>query len=453
MRPIPRTTMTGLAGLIVLATLGAACSAGKPAESGPRLPTASPHASPSRSGAPPTPATSPSTDPQASPDALLAVGRKGVEALEVILASTRELMLDLPAGVPMDERWSHVLTTRRAAETTVVRDLVVQPGLGGDSTTLDGAWRLPTVGPDPVPVGVSADGWTIVLVEAKPETDGRTRFAVLRRGFATKARIIELDGRFDFDALSPDGAILYLVEHLDAAAGGVYQVRALDTASGRLRDGAIADKRNLDEQMAGYPLAQVRRPDGIVLTLYRGREHPFVHLLNTVEGWAVCLDLPATRAHDDAAAADWGLAPSPDGRFVYAVDATLGLVEQIDPAQSAVVRSATVEPLAGSGIVLTKFGHEEGGPVGRRAVVAPDGRTVYAAGTGGILAIDATTLTVTGRFLTGMTVETLAVTPDGGSLYALLADGHIVKLDAAMGALLATVPGDGYDRLVAVMPW
>ena len=56
-------------------------------------------------------------------------------------------------------------------------------------------------------------------------------------------------------------------------------------------------------------------------------------------------------------------------------------------------------------------------------------------------------------FEKGTAVDALAVTPDGGTLYALLRDGHIVKLDAATGTLLGTVPGDDYDRLVAVVPW
>ena len=72
---------------------------------------------------------------------------------------------------------------------------------------------------------------------------------------------------------------------------------------------------------------------------------------------------------------------------------------------------------------------------------------------GGILAIDTGDLAVRGTFEKGTAVNGLAVTIDGGTLYALLQDGHIVKLDAATGERLATVPGDGYDRLVAVVPW
>ena len=75
---------------------------------------------------------------------------------------------------------------------------------------------------------------------------------------------------------------------------GHYQVRAVDTATGTLRDGAVADKNEGDEAMAGWPIAQARRPDGMVFTLYRGAEHPFIHALSSVDAWALCIDLPAT---------------------------------------------------------------------------------------------------------------------------------------------------------------
>ncbi len=444
MRPT-RTKTIGLAGPALLALIAVACASGSPAALRSPNPTAAGPIIPS--GAP--------TPVPVSPDAWLAVGRSGVAGLEVILASSAERMFDsLPAGVPIQPDWGRLIVTERDRTKTVVSNLIVQPDFGGPSTTVDGAWRLPKIGPDPIPVGVSADARTIVLVEdGAPAVPGSTRFAILDKGVLGPARTIELKGRFDYDALSPDGSTLYVVEHLDADAGGTYQVRAVDVASGRLRDGVIVDKRNIDEQMAGYPLAQVRRDDGSVFTLYRGLVHPFIHALNTVEGWALCLDLPAIGADDAAAAADWGLAPSKDGRSIYAANATLGLVLEVDPIEYAIRRSTSVKPLAGSGIVLAKFGHQESGPTGRRVVVAPDGRTIYAAGAGGILAIGADDLGLRGSFATGVGVEALAVTLDGGTLYALLRDGHIAELDAVTGRRLATVPGEGYDRLVAVVPW
>jgi hypothetical protein len=451
-----RTTTIGLAGLTLFALIAGACTAGSPAALQPTSPTAAarPTATPRVIFNPVLP-PGVSTPVPVSPDAWLAVGRKGVAGLEVILAGGTDRMFDsLPLGVPIQPDWGRMIATTREGAKTVVDNLIVQPGFGGLSTTVEGAWRLPTIGPDPIPVGISANGRTVVLVEdGAPATPGTTRFAILANGPGDRARVVELSGRFDYDALSPDGRTLYVVEHLDADAGGAYQVRAVDVASGRLQDGVVADKRNIGEAMAGYPLAQLRRDDGSVFTLYRGLEHPFIHALNTTEGWALCIDLPATRADDAAAANDWGLAQGADGRMVFAANATLGLVLEVDPVDYAVRRSTSVTPLAGSGIVLAKFGDQESGPVGRRVVVAPDGKTVYAAGAGGILAIDTTDLAVRGTFEKSTAVDGLAVTIDGSTLYALLRDGHIVKLDAATGERLATVPGDGYDRLVAVVPW
>jgi hypothetical protein len=267
-------------------------------------------------------------------------------------------------------------------------------------------------------------------------------------------RVVELAGSFDYDAISPDGSTLYVVEHLTAEPGGRYQVRAVDVASWTLRDGVIVDKRNLDEAMAGWPVAQLRRDDGLVFTLYRGAEHPFIHALNTVEGFAVCIDLPGTRADDVAVASDWGLAASPDGRSVYAANASLGLVVEVDPSQLTVRRTASVEPAAAAPTRLAKFGHQPSGPVGRRVVVEPDGRTLFAAGAGGIMAIETSSLAGRGRFLAGQAVDALAVTPDGAAIYALLRDGgRIVELDPASGSVVGHVPGDGYDRIVAIVPW
>ncbi|HEY8631630.1 MAG TPA: hypothetical protein VIL50_00655, partial [Candidatus Limnocylindrales bacterium] len=277
------------------------------------------------------------------------------------------------------------------------------------------------------------------------------------------ATVIELRGHFEFDALSPDGNILYVVEHLDGQTGS-YQVRAVDVATGKLRDGAIADKRNIGEAMAGWPVGQVRRTDGVVLTVYRGPEHPFIHALNTIDAWAVCIDLPATGASDTAAAADWGLAADPAGRSVYAINATLGIAAEINATDLVVERTASLQtasiggPTSGGSagapsIVLAKFGHDEVGAAGR-VVVSPDGETVWAAGANGVVAIATRDLSVSRRMLGGTAVDRIAVAPDGSTVFALLhAGGRIVALDAATGRNLGDVPGSGFDRLLAAAPW
>jgi len=394
-------------------------------------------------------------------DAWLVVGRKGAPDLEVILASTAEQDYVLPNGIP-DATWGHLFATATDGARTTLTHLVVQPGFGGPQTVIDGSWRLPTIGLDPTPVGVSANAAespnaaTVVLVEDVPAGTARTssRFAVLRHTPTGEpiSSVIELHGSFDYDAMSPDGSSLYVVEHLAGTPAGRYQVRAVDVATGALRDGIIADKRNVGESMAGWPIAQVRRPDGVVLTLYRGAEHPFIHALNTAEGWAVCIDLPASR--DDAAAAlDWGLAEAPDGQAVFAVNATLGVAVDVNPVDLTVRRTASLPPPATGSIVLAKFGHGDVGPAGRRVVVSPDGRTIFAAGSAGILAVDASDLGKSRRLLDGTAVAALGLTPDGQTVYALDGSGGIVALDATSGAVVGRVPVDGFDRLLAVVPW
>jgi hypothetical protein len=390
------------------------------------------------------------------------VGRAGQADLHLVEAASGEIdAMAIPDGVP-SERWRRVVTATAAGGATVVRDEIVQPGFGGPEFQLEGTWRLPSVGLDPVPVGRSVDGSTIVLVEPPDATPGRSRFAVLQHWLMDAvqtagdapfrlARIVDLAGEFDYDALSPDGRRLYVVQHLEAAAGGHYQVRVVDVASGVMDAAVIVDKANPGESMAGSPIAQLRRADGVVLTLYRGPEHPFIHALNSKDAWAFCIDLPSTSAAatgtELAARRDWGLAESADGSAVYSVNASLGLAVDIDPSDLAIRRTATIGTTAGSGrsgIVLAKFGHADVGPVGRRLAATPDGDLLFAAsGTG---------LTVIRRDLT-VAVEAVGITPDGATVFALLADGRIAAIDAASGANLGAVPGGGFDRLLAVAPW
>jgi hypothetical protein len=86
-------------------------------------------------------------------------------------------------------------------------------------------------------------------------------------------------------------------------------------------------------------------------------------------------------------------------------------------------------------------------------VATPDGSSVFAAGTGGIVRLDSEGLAVVGRFVEGTSIEALALAEDATSLYALTGDGRILQLDADTGELLGQVPGEDYDRLVAMDSW
>jgi hypothetical protein len=423
--------------LFVTAIVADACSPASVAS--PAAPSAAAPSAPSGAGW-----------PASLPDAWLVVGRAGSPTVDVVRASTAQPMMHFPAVVA-DDRWSSLVSATALSTKTLIRHLEADNGFEADAITLDGAWRLPTIGSDPSSVGLSADRSIVALVPGAPAA-GISRFAIVDLANRRLSKVIQLKGAFEFDAISPDGSTLYVVEHLDAAAGGRYQVRAVDVRNGLLKDGVIIDKTKPNEQMAGYPLEQLRLAHGLVLTVYRGTEHPFIHALDTVNGGAVCIDLPATRNDGSDRSDDWGLALSPDKSMVYAVNASLGVAAVVDALSLEIRRVASFEPLAATAM-LAKFGHGDTDSA-RRVVASPDGGSVYAAGRTGIVQLAATDLAVRRTLLAGTRVDALGLTVDGTGLFALRhSDGRIVRVDLTAGVVVAEVPGAGYDRLLAVAPW
>jgi hypothetical protein len=427
---------------------------------------------PSPTDAPPTavppaasaPAVRPSRPP-AIPDrvnALMAVGRAGRTDLEVIEATSGHSFMTVPLGAP-DPTWGRVLSTSTDGAGTVVRNEVLEDTGSTRELRLDGQWQLPTIGRDLLPGGRSADGSTLVLVEPRTDpyasSNASSRFAVIRAPVPPSiaplelARIIELPGSFDFDTLSASGSILYVIEHLDDQAGGAYQVRSVDVATGRMDAVPVANKSDIDEAMAGHPITQQRQPDGMVYTLYRGTEHPFVHALSSTDKWAICIDLPATGQADAAAADDWALTSAANGRSVFAVNATLGLVAEIDPSELAIRRQGTFgeTSTAAPRIVLAKFGNAPTAPLGRRAVTAPNGETIVAGGRTGLVGLRTDDFSVAWRALPGESIRAVGSTADGAAAYALTGSGRIVAVAVSDGEILGDVPGGGFDRLAAIM--
>ena len=442
--------------LVSAAIVLAACSAtGSTTSRAPAtvVPTTAPPVAPS-----PSPGASPAATASAG-DAWLLVGRAGEADLRVILDSTLEEQIAVPVGVPGDQ-WGDVFTATPGPTSTLIRNVVIQPGYGGDGQTIDGRWVLPTIGVDPVPVGLSADRSTLVLTEADVAHGSAgadrtsSRFAVVDANlFGRHApRIVELPGAFDFDALSPDGSLLFVAQQIPGPLVGRYQVRVVETATGRLRPDVIVDKRNLDEQMAGYPIDQERRADGMVMTLYRGAAYPFVHALSSLDAWAVCIDLPKRGFDEEDAATDWGIATA--GSSNLAINATLGIAVDIDPSELTVRRTIDFKPSAASPFRLAKFGHGDLGPAGRRVVASPDGASVYAAGAGGIVRLGTRDLDVEQRYLTGTAIDALAVTPDGSTIFVLTrSGGRIARVGALSGAVDGWVGNGGFDRLLGALPW
>ena len=176
--------------------------------------------------------------------------------------------------------------------------LIEQARYGGAmrERRLAGTFSLPAVAYDGSPAGVSADGRTLVLISPRTRYPRRrTTFAVIDARSLRVRGHIGLKGDFSFDAISPDGRLMYLVQY-NPREFGEYDVRAYDIRTRHLLAKPIVDPREPDEEMYGVPVTRATSADGRwAYTLYDSKEHPFVHALDTSGRTAACIDLDDVR--------------------------------------------------------------------------------------------------------------------------------------------------------------
>ena len=180
----------------------------------------------------------------------------------------------------------------RAGGGTLVESVATHGGALRHSRYLRGSYGVPLVAYDGRTGGLARNGRRLVLYSS-----GRsdTRFVVLDPATLRVRNRFNLRGNFGFDALSPDGSVMYLIQL--KGQSGDYAVRALNVATGRLYPGSIVDRREPDEKMTGIPMSRVGSGDGSwAYTLYsRPEKTPFVHALHTTHRAAFCIDLPLRR--------------------------------------------------------------------------------------------------------------------------------------------------------------
>jgi hypothetical protein len=186
--------------------------------------------------------------------------------------------------------------TLATPRSTVVAAIRVRSGRIVRSNVLRGFYGVPIVAFDGSTGGVSGDGGTLVLASygPTPGDTGVTPFVVLNTRTLRKIRTFKLPGSWTYDAISPDGSTMFLVEYLSAGQSPHYRVRLWDNKSGRLAPGAIVDRREDEALMRGQPVTRKSSSDGRwAYTLYaRQGKPPFVHALDTLEREAYCIDLP-----------------------------------------------------------------------------------------------------------------------------------------------------------------
>jgi hypothetical protein len=167
--------------------------------------------------------------------------------------------------------------------------------------TLDGEWGIPQPTFSATRLeGLTRDGKRLIV--GTVGSSSPTSFAVIDTQTLRVRERFALDGRFAYDALSPDGNTLYLTQYVEAENTSRYVVRAYDLEQERLLPGSIADKTQRGWVMEGYAVTRATSADGRwVYTLFmRPGGYPFVHALDAVNGTAHCIGLP-WRAGDQGA--------------------------------------------------------------------------------------------------------------------------------------------------------
>ena len=190
----------------------------------------------------------------------------------------------------------------RAGIGTLVEAVSTRGGVVRRSRFLVGLYGVPVVAYDGSAGGLSRNGRRLVVYEpATSLAHGTTRFVVLDpRTLRVRSRF-SLSGTFGFDALSPDGSLMYLIQIKGNGNGPLdYDVRALNVSTGRLFPGSIVDRREPGEKMTGIPLTRVGSQDASwAYTLYsKNNGGAFVHALHTTAREAFCIDVTLGVADD-----------------------------------------------------------------------------------------------------------------------------------------------------------
>jgi hypothetical protein len=184
---------------------------------------------------------------------------------------------------------------------TIVQRIDRSSGRVLRQVTVPGSFGFPRVAYDNTIEGLTADGRTIVLGQVRNvQFRKSSSFAVIDVATLKLRKVVKLRGDFSFDALSPTGKSLYMIEHVSVQDALRYRVRAYDLSAGRLLEKMVTDKRRWQSVMQGVPLARAHSVnDRWAFTLYGGGSSLFVHSLDTQKAYAVCIDLPQRFARLD----------------------------------------------------------------------------------------------------------------------------------------------------------
>jgi DNA-binding beta-propeller fold protein YncE len=350
-----------------------------------------------------------------------------------VIAQSGATLREMPHGVATPD-WS-VFYAVEPGPTTLVRLLDPATGAERRSIKVNGRYDIASAY-RVAPTGLSRNG--LILALEAPPSAGRSAFAVIDTR-TDAVRTLSVAGDMTVDVVSDDAASVYLVEHL---RDNRYNVRLYDLALGKLAETPIVDLKQVELStpdnvakglMAGvYHASVAGRLNAWYFSFYfnPGR-NPFVHALNVTARYATCiLDVPT--GSGSAAAGFWTLALAPNGRTLYAANAVQGVVTSYDA--ETLERRGTRElrrPVAAATATIDPTS---------AAAISPEGYRLYVIAEAGVVVVDTATLGMKAHLVPDRAVRSIALSADGGRLYALSLDGTKVwSLDAMSGQPFATI--------------
>jgi DNA-binding beta-propeller fold protein YncE len=352
-------------------------------------------------------------------------------------AAARAPLLSLPLGLTtLDHQRLYAATSAGGRTTIAAYD--TRTGARRDAFDIVGSYGM-AAHTGYTGAVLSPDGRWLAL-RATSTSASATTFALVDTQARRLAQTVALPGSFDLDAISPGGGMLYLLQYVNDAEHHYY-VRAYDLHAQHLLDAIIVDKTELDEtKMQGTAVARQMASDGrVAYTLYinPAQNHAFVHILplgenaNDVLPFARCLDLPAGSAPD--LLHFYTLALAPDGATLYAANAALGLVSTIslhgqDIYSDQVERTGHFSPAAAGAATSDAVRSLYGG-----ATLAVDQRMLYVVGLHGIWALRTSDLSPQQVYAAQQPFTGVALSADGGRLYAVSPQSGILLIPLAGG--------------------
>jgi hypothetical protein len=368
---------------------------------------------------------------------------------QVSVIDTRSHVVErsLPFGTP-SPNWTHLYSVEGRA----LVDVNPQTGAARHTLSLPGPFQLPIATIGGLPGGLSQDGRWLVLVYFDDSGSGLpsgSHLLLVDTSYKGAPKRFDLGGDFQFDAVSNDGQRIYLIEYQSSSS---YRVRLFNVSGGRLDPGIIVDKSDGNAAMAGLRLSGVPSPDGQWLYSVYIREHlgAFIHALNLEGSIAICLDLPGAGYASSESGFHWSLAMSSDGKHLYAANGVMGVVAAFDisggfPGLTKVGHLATPAPSASLIQNVQAKGFGSNG-----TVLSPDGRALVTIATNGVEWIDTATYRTTATRLSDWRVWSVALSPDGETLYAV-SDGGMIAEISMTGAHAVTTFAGGPGQPMAVI--